>query len=167
MKGTKLCWNPMCFNWCNDPNISNCVTEDIETQECRLSGIDLRPVINNYNISMAIKNTEPEKSIDPTVPNRMGIYYMHSNHSFTKLKGQTLEKIIEHLTEIRKTSYYGMLCPIILSRDDKEIRRIGPPVHCCGSDQNNRWESGVADWVRIVKADEDVMRLLPKNEMRR
>lgn len=165
MKGTKTCWNPMCVCWINEPDTSNCMTEDIEPQDCRLSGIDLRQVIDIFNTAMApTPPTAPVESSDPNVPNIVHFYYMHSNHLFTPLRGRTLDQIVEHCNEIREGSYWGMLCPVILLRDETEIRRVGPSAHCHGSENGFTWRDNVSAWIEAVEKDKDIMRLLPTNK---
>jgi hypothetical protein len=104
--------------------------------------------------------------MEDTKPNQIRFYYMHDNHAFSRLKGQTPKQIIEHCNEIRKTSYYGMLCPIILLLDDKEIRRVGVSAHCPGPNNDAEWKHNVAEWAKSINADADVLRLISTNTPR-
>jgi hypothetical protein len=160
MKGTKDCWNPACVCWCNEPDTSNCASEDIEPQDCRLADIDLRTAINIFNLHM--KQDIPCPVCDD--PDRISFYYMHDNHTFTRLKGRALYQIADHCYAVRKKSYYGMLCPPILLQGDREIRRVGVPVHCSGPDKDGLWFENVNAWMKFLEKDPDVMRLILTNE---
>lgn len=212
MKGTKDCWNPACICWCHKSDTSNCASEDIEPQDCRLADVDFRTVINIFNLHMKPESVEAKRLVCPKcnnhdimqwinhpengflclickhtwgrkagsenvetedafwlrlqadTPNKISFYYMHDNHTFSKLKGRTLEQIADHCYEIREHSHYGMLCPVILLRDDKEIRRVGEPVHCSGPRKDDLWFTGINEWKQNLKTDKDVMRLLLTNE---
>lgn len=52
MKGTKDCWNIMCVCWCKNSETSNCMTEDIEPQDCGLADIDMRPVLKIAKVEL-------------------------------------------------------------------------------------------------------------------
>jgi hypothetical protein len=100
--------------------------------------------------------------VDP-IADSIRFYYMHDNHTFTRLKGKTLEKILRHADEIEagEGGSYGALCPAILMCGDKEVRRVGKMAHAKGSkDPKDEWEKGKAKWLKEVEADADVRRLL-------
>lgn len=163
MKGKKDCWNPACICWCNDPDTSNCATEDIEPQDCHLADVDLRPVINIFNMAMYHEPPKPNRCHCDD-PDRISFYYMHDNHRFTKLKGRTLYQIADHCYTVRENSHYGMLCPPILLQGDREIRRVGEPVHCPGPTKDNIWFVRINAWRTFLEKDDDVMRLILTNE---
>jgi len=162
MKGTKDCWNPACVCWCNEPDTSNCASEDIEPQDCHLADVDLRPVINIFNSQMK-QEPLPCPTCSVSAPDRISFYYMHDNHTFSKLKGRTLQQIADHCYAVREKSHYGMLCPPILLQGDREIRRVGDPVHCPGPNKDPIWFDGINKWIKALEKDADVMRLVLTN----
>ena len=98
---------------------------------------------------------------DPNVPDSLYFYYMHDDHTFTKLHGTTLDEILAHADEVESTSSYGMLCQVILMRGDKEVRRVGGAAHSGSSkDPKDKWDAGKAAWKKALEDDADVMRIL-------
>jgi len=89
----------------------------------------------------------------------LGVYYMHDNHTFSKLRGTTIDAILAEADIYARDSRCGMLCPVIVSSGKKELRRVGSAAHapCCS---NDKWEEGKAKWREEVEKDEDIMRLL-------
>lgn len=93
-------------------------------------------------------------------------YFMHDNHTFTRLKGDTLDELLAHADDVEAGEHgaYGMLCPAILLHGEKDVRRVGPPVHARGKEDSRRqWEAGKVKWRKAMAADDDVMRLMPSN----
>lgn len=98
------------------------------------------------------------------VPDSIGIWYMHDNHTFTKIYGTTLDAVLAAADAVEAESSYGMLCPVHLLSGKQEIRRVGPCVHSGSSkDTKDKWSAGKAAWRLALEADADVMRLLPFN----
>ena len=162
MKGEKDCWNCACICWICDSETSNCMTEDIEPQDCDLSDIDLRAIVSIADIEKIPRRRKiiaVDKSDDNT-PDRVSFYYMHDNHTFSPLGGYTLDEIVYCCNKIRANSPCGMLCPPILLKGDREIRRVGEPVHCQGLEKSEQWFLDIARWKEEIKKDADVMRLL-------
>lgn len=98
-----------------------------------------------------------------SVPNRISFYYMHDNHTFSKLYGTTLTEITDNCTIIRNESPWGMLCQPIISMDEKEIRRINAVVHCPGRNKDDQWNEDLVKWREEVSKDPDVSRLIINN----
>lgn len=107
-------------------------------------------------------NNPPEVIIDGVrylpenhdhIPDRASIFYMHDNHTFTKLEGDTAT-ILREARRLGKESPYGMLCPVILLHGKKEIRRVGPHIHA------QKELGDTAKWESAVFADADAMRLI-------
>lgn len=95
---------------------------------------------------------------------RIGFWYMHDNHTFTRLSGTTLDEILKSADELEAQSSYGMLCPVHLSAGGREIRRVGPSAHSRGgNDPKDVWNAGKAAWRIAIESDADAMRLLPFN----
>ena len=101
---------------------------------------------------------------DSQKPDSISIWYMHDNHTFTKLYGKTLKAVLARADAIEAESSYGMLCPVHVLQGKQELRRVGPCVHA-GSrkDTKDKWNAGKAAWKAAMKSDADVMRLLPFN----
>ena len=76
-----------------------------------------------------------------------------------RLKGDTLDEIIEEATQCQKNDAYGMLCPINLLRNGKDFNRIGRPVH------GSEWtKSNLENWKKTALQNEDLVRLMKKNK---
>ena len=100
----------------------------------------------------------------PTEPDRIGIWYMHDNHTFTRLYGTALDEVLANADAIEAVSSYGMLCPVSVSQGSQELRRVGPPAYAGSSkDSKDKWNAGKAAWRFALEADADVMRLLAFN----
>jgi hypothetical protein len=104
-----------------------------------------------------------EELQDIDMPDSLNVAFMHDGHWFTRLEGNTLDEILAHADEIEsgEDGSYGSLCPIILLRGTKEIRRVGPMAHARGSkDPKDHWIKGKAEWKAAAEADPDVQRIL-------
>lgn len=98
-------------------------------------------------------------------PDCARFYFMHDGFYFTKLNGASLEEIAAHASALAQTpeGSWGCLCPVILMRGDKEIRRAGPIVHAKGLDEpRKRWNEEIQRWIEILSEDSDVTRLLSR-----
>ena len=98
-------------------------------------------------------------------PDEMRLYYMADCHGFYRLKG-TVREAAAQAKEIAKDEPYGMLCPPILLRGEKEIRRVGDgplspqaAVHAGPRDKWDEFCAAVDRWVDLILADPDVARL--------
>lgn len=103
---------------------------------------------------------------DPKHADGVRFYFMHDNHTFTRLRGATLDEVLAHAdaVEAAEGGSYGMLCPAILIHGEKDVRRVGTPAHARGrEDPKDNWNAGKAKWREALEADIDVMRLLPSN----
>ena len=90
---------------------------------------------------------------------RISIYYMHDNYTFSKLRGSTIESIFSEADVLARDSRCGMLCPVIVLSGKKELRRVGSTAHApCSS--TDKWEEGKIKWREEVEKDADIMRLL-------
>lgn len=96
---------------------------------------------------------------DPTHVNRVSFWWMHDNHTFTRLKGNTLSEVVQNAKRVRAETPYGSLCPAILCHDKKEVRRVGKmifdnPTHF------SKWQKDLTDWCTTMESDADIMRVL-------
>lgn len=94
-------------------------------------------------------------------PDCLSFWYMHDNHTFTKLYGTTLDAILEQADGVELESPGGMLCPVIVKRGEKELRRVGVGAH--SSSDRARWGNNKSAWRAAIEKDADIMRLLVSN----
>jgi hypothetical protein len=101
---------------------------------------------------------------DPAHADEVKFYYMHDNHTFSRLNGTTIDDVLEGAEAMAKESRCGMLCPPILLVGGKEVRRLKAVAHapCCDSD-DSKWLAGIAEWKKECEADSCVMRLVSSN----
>lgn len=95
-------------------------------------------------------------------PDSMSVFFMHDNHTFTRLVGGTIDELLAHADQIEASDggSYGSIGQISLLLDGKEVRRVGPTVHSRGAkDPKDKWNDGKAKWRAAAAADPDVMRL--------
>lgn len=85
--------------------------------------------------------------------------YMHENHTFQCLTGDTIEDIVKNATHIAEQSPYGMLCPAIIFSGEKELRKVGRSVHH-DSGRPDKWRQKCRDWLTEVIKDPDALRLI-------
>ena len=86
------------------------------------------------------------------VRHKISVWYMKDNHTFIKIKEKSPEKVVEKVKEIVLKHPYGMLCPVILLNDEKELRRVGEPVHA------GKELADASKWLSEVSKDEEIMR---------
>ena len=96
------------------------------------------------------------------IPTHIHFWYMYDNHSFAKLKGKTLDDIIDQAKEISTEAMgrYGMLCNATLMSGDKEIDRVGICVHASPTLNEPHIEEKLDQWKIILRADSDIRRLM-------
>ena len=108
---------------------------------------------------------EHDEYQDKNTPDSVNFYYMHDNHTFSKLYGTTVDEVMEACSKIRNKSPWGMMCPPILLRGTKEIRRINHAVHCHGIDKTKEWNNELIAWKKEIEKDYDLMRCIVNNAM--
>lgn len=98
-------------------------------------------------------------------PDEVRFYYMHDNHTFSRLPGTTLDEILENADARAEESCCGMLCAPTLFAGGKEVRRLKSVAHapCCGRGAAN-WIAGKEAWKKECAADTSVLRLLATAE---
>lgn len=64
---------------------------------------------------------------DPTIPNRMKIYFMRDNHTFLRVKGTTVTEIIENILASKFKNPDAKQGTLFLLHNDKEIKRYNLP----------------------------------------
>ena len=72
---------------------------------------------------------------------KLSYWFMKDNHTFIKPEGKSLRRVAANLAKIAKKNPYGMVCPVIVLKNDKEIGHIGKPAHvdCNGYVDINSW----------------------------
>lgn len=96
-------------------------------------------------------------------PDEVRVYYMHDNHTFTRLHGNTLDDLLDHADRVEssKQGSFGMLCPADLLRNGKAVRRVGPCVYARGSKEpKDYWNDQKVKWRMAMEKDAGVMRSL-------
>ena len=94
-------------------------------------------------------------------PDEIKVYYMHDNHTFSPLRGTTLDEILAQADGMAKESPGGMLCPPILLKNGQEMRRLQQVAHAPYDLKSvQKWEDGKKAWRLECENDADVMRLL-------
>ena len=92
----------------------------------------------------------------PVMAVDVSVWYMHDNHTFTRLKG-TLDEIVAEARRLGAESPYGMLGPpIVTDANGRDLRRIGDGIHA----RVGFAESDLLKWKETVSLDPDVVRLL-------
>lgn len=91
------------------------------------------------------------------------IYYMHDNHTSSRVYGTSLNEILANADILEKKSPCGMLCDVTVFAGKKEIRRVGACVHSWGKRDHSVWANGKSVWVEEVMRDPDITRLLSTN----
>ena len=101
---------------------------------------------------------------DPMHADEVKFYYMHDNHTFSRIPGTTLDVILANADTMAHESRCGMLCPPMLLAGGKEVRRLREVAHapCCDSG-DAKWVAGTEAWRKECEADSDVMRLVSSN----
>ena len=96
--------------------------------------------------------------LDPK-PDAVRFWYMHENHTFTLLKGTTVDALLLEADALEADSPYGMLCAPTFLRDGKDLRRGKVHAHSHGADKDF-WAAQKDAWRKALEADADAMRLL-------
>lgn len=86
----------------------------------------------------------------------ISVWYMHDNHTFTRLFGD-VGAIISAARELGRASPYGMLGPLrLLGSNDQAVAVVGDSIHA----REGFSESDLAAWQEAVLADAEACRLL-------
>jgi hypothetical protein len=91
-------------------------------------------------------------------PNRVSFWWMNDNHTYVRLEGNDLCKIMANATRCYKKDKYGMLCPVRLFRDEKELYQVGQPVHGNGEPEQ------LKQWIKDVSSDPYIKKLLKEGK---
>jgi len=100
---------------------------------------------------------------DPMRANEVKFYYMHDNHTFSRLQGATIDEVLTAADAVALESPCGMLCPPMLLAGGKEVRRLKEVAHAPCCDSNSNWIAGKEAWRAECEADSCVMRLVSSN----
>lgn len=96
---------------------------------------------------------------DTQYANRVSFWWMHDDHTFTRLEGNTLDDVIKSAERVWTKYAHGSLCPAVLCHDRKEIRRVGKMMFHYPN-KSNVWKEDLAHWRSTMEADVDVIRVL-------
>ena len=98
-------------------------------------------------------------------PDEVKFYYMHDNHTFSRLPGKTIDEVLDSAIAMAAESPCGMLCPPTLFSGGKEVRRLKVDANaCCSYSDGGKWLAGKEAWRKECEADSDVMRLVASND---
>lgn len=108
---------------------------------------------------------------DPVAPeadrvSSISFFYMHDNHTFTRLKGSSVDEILDHADQVEAgpNGSFGMLCPARIVYTDKQERRVGECVHSDGErEPKHKWESGKILWKHALCSDADIAKFFAKS----
>jgi hypothetical protein len=91
-----------------------------------------------------------------TAPMKVSLWYMHDDHTFTRISG-TLDQIVDEARRLGIESPYGMLGPVrVLGPNDVVFRIVGDSIHA----RKGFAEADLARWKGEVLADPEVVSLL-------
>jgi hypothetical protein len=79
---------------------------------------------------------------------RLSFWFMRDNHTFIKPKGRKLNRIAKEMLRIAKDNPYGMLCPVTLLIGNKELSRVGLPVHV-----DSKGNVDIDKWINSIKGE--------------
>jgi hypothetical protein len=90
---------------------------------------------------------------------RLHAWFMHDDHTFSRLRGN-LDETIKAAKVMLEESPYGALCPLTIVDDEgRDVRRVGQMVHS-GYDTGRTFNVGqMIAWRAQAEADSEVMRL--------
>lgn len=96
-------------------------------------------------------------------PMHISCWFMHDNHTFTRLNATTIAELVEEARGIAKRRSYGSLCPVTVMRGEREVRQVGPMVHF-----HELGDAGdpkaVAEWIAACESDPDIRAALSGQE---
>lgn len=98
-----------------------------------------------------------EECVRDSVPVKVSLWYMHDNHTFSRLEG-TVDEVVARAKRLVQLSPYGMLCPPrILNSNDHPIRQLGRGIH---ARENGFSDVELDEWVQRLRSDPDALRLM-------
>jgi hypothetical protein len=99
----------------------------------------------------------------------ISLWFMHDNHTFSRIEGRTIEEIAKHGYELGKEHSYGMLCQprIVTVREGERNREqnVGITVHHSPRKDDYDWVSEVAKWKQAIEASPDAMKLIQEGKI--
>ncbi len=98
--------------WNNIPNVN-------------LSRISLAQLLEKYAEANKLMN-EREKLKTILKPS---FWFMTCRHTFIRPKGSNIQEIKDDFIKIAKENPYGMVCPVTILQNDREIASIGENCH--------------------------------------
>lgn len=101
-----------------------------------------------------------------SAPLEASLYYMHDNHTFDRLEGNTVDQLVADARSLEAVSPYGSVCPVRLVCGKHILREVGPMVHLRGKGDREVWEADLLAWRHAVEADADLMRVIAAREPR-
>jgi hypothetical protein len=109
--------------------------------------------LTNYNQDMISSIIRRHLNLNKT-PIELKFYYMYDNHTYERLRGETLDEIINHACNVEFMNPYGMLCKPTIIYSDKSERKVGEPIHSTSEGFN---PEELDNWRKQIEADKEVM----------
>lgn len=89
------------------------------------------------------------------IPNRVSMWGMYDNHTFTRYEAKTVDELINAWAQSLKDDDPGIsLCPVVVFIGKREVRRVGKMIHPrCDVE-------AVKEFRETILADPDISRIL-------
>jgi len=85
----------------------------------------------------------------------LSFWFMQDMHLFIKVKVTTLNKIVKEYKILAKKHPHGMVCPVTILKDGKDLRRVGKSCHVTKDGKVQ-----LSDWITSISNDIDIKRIL-------
>jgi len=91
---------------------------------------------------------------------KLSFWFMKDNFTFLKPRGEKLKTVKKDLQKFAKKNPHGMLCPVIVLKNDVEINRIGKPVHVDkdGNVNIDEWIESIFEELKNI-SDNNIIKL--------
>jgi hypothetical protein len=86
-------------------------------------------------------------------------WYMHDNHTFSEIKGKSLDEIKENYKKITIESPYGMVCSVVISENGVRVRNVGENIH-----HHKGKDIDFTKWENAIKNDSFLNKKFFKND---
>lgn len=100
----------------------------------------------------------------------VSFYFMHDNHTFTRLEGKTIEQIANEGFKIGWKSHGGMICPATIMKKfscderGREFRK-GGFANYNSSMSEGEWKAEVNNWMIMILSEPEIVRLVAEGKL--
>ena len=81
--------------------------------------------------------------------NYPSFWYMRDGFSFIRITGKNIKDVKNNFIKVAKENPYGMVCPVTIMKEEKELRRVGQPCHVDG-----RGNVDISEWFKEILKEE-------------